>query len=462
MASGVTRSLLPRGLLRWTLEAAVLSAIGAALFSTCCIEGLIVPIVVSSGSMAPALLGPHRIAECPNCGMSFAYDAEVASDAVLAATCPNCGHQALPLRAQPSPGDRLFIDRATFAIRAPRRWEIALFRCPDCANDYCVKRIVGLPGETIDIREGDVYVDGQIARKTLAEQRAMAILVHDTKWAGARRQPAVSVAEPGSGTSEKRPKAASSSLSLWERAGVRAVPPIRWQSDSGWRATETGYTSDQSPTPLWLEFSGGPVRDEDAYNPQSSRQLNDVADLMLVAQVSADGPGQLKIAARRDQVEFVLALRPSAGQLQLDYNGKTVTSANVDHDCLRIPTELVVSMIDRQIIVAIGGRTELTAPIERRSESAVASSSPFAVAAENLNVRIDRLQIWRDVYVTPPAGPKASTTCKLADDEYFVLGDNSPASLDSRCWTGGAPFNERLLIGKPLGHFRHDGLATTR
>jgi len=426
----------------------VLLGIGGAMFSTWFVEGLIVPVVVTSGSMAPALLGPHRTAECPNCGMRFAYDVEMMTDSAPTATCPNCGHQAAPTSAQPSPGDRLIIDRATFALRAPRRWEIALFRCPDCASDYCVKRIVGLPGETIDIRAGDVYVNGQIARKTLAEQRAMAILVHDTAWSG--------VGDPASGASEKRRPAAASFLSLRERAGVRAAAPTRWQINSGWRATATGYTSDRSPTPQWLEFTGGPVHDDDAYNPQSSRQLNDVVDLMLVAQVSTDGPGQLLIAAQYGQLDYQLALCPSAGQLKLDRNGKTVASADIDHECLRQPTELIVSLIDRRIIVAIGGHTELTFSIEPSPESPGTSDHPFAIGAENLRVQIDRLQIWRDVYVTLPANPSAATVCKLADDEYFALGDNSPASLDSRSWTGGAPFNERLLIGKPLSHFRRE------
>ena len=47
-----------------------------------------------------------------------------------------------------------------------------------------MKRVVGLPGETIEIRGGDVYVNGAIARKSLAQQREMAVLVHDTAWVG--------------------------------------------------------------------------------------------------------------------------------------------------------------------------------------------------------------------------------------------------------------------------------------
>ena len=45
-----------------------------------------------------------------------------------------------------------------------------------------MKRIVGLPGESVQIRDGDVYIDGEIQRKTLAEQKRLAVLVHDADY----------------------------------------------------------------------------------------------------------------------------------------------------------------------------------------------------------------------------------------------------------------------------------------
>src|SRR5436305_7799134 len=101
------------GLLRWTLEAAILLVIAGTIFSTWFAEGLLVPIVVTSGSMAPTLLGPHRIAECPNCGMTFPYDAEI-EDGNEEASCPNCGTKTGPSLGPVIAGDRLRIDRATF------------------------------------------------------------------------------------------------------------------------------------------------------------------------------------------------------------------------------------------------------------------------------------------------------------------------------------------------------------
>ena len=60
---------------------------------------------------------------------------------------------------------RLFIDRTAFALRPPRRWEVVVFRSPENARQLCVKRIVGLPGETVSLVDGDVWINGQLIRE---------------------------------------------------------------------------------------------------------------------------------------------------------------------------------------------------------------------------------------------------------------------------------------------------------
>ena len=136
---------------------------------------------VVGGSMAETLLGTHREVICADCGHSFICDAALDS-AACRAVCPNCGYAGNRLDASGDlAGDRVLIDRGAFLLRPPRRWEVVALRQPGQPVATCVKRVVGLPGETIQIRHGDVYADGRIQRKTLAQQRAMAVLVHDAK-----------------------------------------------------------------------------------------------------------------------------------------------------------------------------------------------------------------------------------------------------------------------------------------
>ena len=57
-------------------------------------------------------------------------------------------------------GDRVIGSRLSYHFGDPKRGDIAIFRFPDNESIYYVKRIIGLPGETVDIIDGKVYIDG--------------------------------------------------------------------------------------------------------------------------------------------------------------------------------------------------------------------------------------------------------------------------------------------------------------
>lgn len=65
-------------------------------------------------------------------------------------------------------GDRVIGSRLSYRFEDPERGDIAIFRFPDNEKIYYVKRIIGLPGETVDIVDGQVYVTG-----TDGEQKAL-------------------------------------------------------------------------------------------------------------------------------------------------------------------------------------------------------------------------------------------------------------------------------------------------
>ena len=54
-------------------------------------------------------------------------------------------------------GDRVFGVRF---LKNYDRGDIVIFKDPDGRDYYLIKRIIGLPGETVEIRDGKVYVNG--------------------------------------------------------------------------------------------------------------------------------------------------------------------------------------------------------------------------------------------------------------------------------------------------------------
>lgn len=65
-------------------------------------------------------------------------------------------------------GDVVLINRIVYDARKPKRGEIIAFRPNGNENaHYCIKRVVGLPGETVQIKDGKVYIDGKVQKKNI-------------------------------------------------------------------------------------------------------------------------------------------------------------------------------------------------------------------------------------------------------------------------------------------------------
>lgn len=57
-------------------------------------------------------------------------------------------------------GDQIFGNRLAYINSDPKRYDIVIFRYPDDESRLFIKRVIGLPGETVDIRDGEVYING--------------------------------------------------------------------------------------------------------------------------------------------------------------------------------------------------------------------------------------------------------------------------------------------------------------
>jgi len=55
-------------------------------------------------------------------------------------------------------GDYLIIDELTFRFREPQRGEVIVFKFPQNKSSYFIKRIIGLPGDTVQVKNGVVVI----------------------------------------------------------------------------------------------------------------------------------------------------------------------------------------------------------------------------------------------------------------------------------------------------------------
>lgn len=159
---------------RDTLESVVFAFVLAFLFRTFEAEAFVIP----TGSMAPTLYGRHKEFHCQQCGFPIVIGAsdEVDSDTgqlkgfigrdghlvdgvqIRTAICPNCRFENPDIQdLLPFNGDRILVNKYPYEFGEPDRFDVFVFKWPEKPETNYIKRLVGLPNETIRIRQGDVY-----------------------------------------------------------------------------------------------------------------------------------------------------------------------------------------------------------------------------------------------------------------------------------------------------------------
>lgn len=404
------------------------------------------PFIIPTGSMAESLLGAHTAVVCSACGWDYAVG-EAPAGARLrdAPMCPNC-HQRADLQREPGiakAGDRILVHKWPFVLAGwlgPRRWDVIVFRDPANPEENYIKRLVGLPGETVEIVDGDVYIDGQIARKPSTAQAALWFVVYDQ-----RHVP--------SGVS------AGDTPSPWV-AESETPPPLGW---SGLRERVVHYTGADA-LPRYIRFdplhSRYYLRDGYGYNVDSPETL--VGDVRLSAEIDwRAGEGELRWEITRDDAVFSLRLG-HAGDVTLVRRSATKPDDAPDftlthqlaHALRGRRSGVRFAHVDYRVWVEIDGRVVLeTSPAQYapdlpalRRESRM-SPVGLRIAAARFDGDLHGLRIDRDVHYTrtPVSSQRAAAGApfELAADAYFVLGDNSPSSHDGREWYRLAPHLRR-------------------
>jgi signal peptidase I len=436
------------GPVRYVVESLICLALAVMLVRAFAVEGYI----ISTGSMAPYLLGYHQQVVCPECRFPFAVGMLVdePADPDVLVECPNCRQRQIDLSRVPrNEGDQLLVQKFAFQLRRPRRWEVVVFQNPSRPTQAYVKRVVGLPGESIQIRAGDVWINGELARKSLADQRSTRIVVCDHTHRPGQRHEFAWHAEAGWSESTDGFEHSYSPSSTSES--------LNWVNYVGATGDSSAARSDDSAESRW-------PTDEYAYNQYvEATPRYRVRDVMLVMQVELhSGRGDLvwSLSDGHQTWQVKLAAGERELQLLLDDSPKPVERAKLSGQVWQQKRLVEMSLFDRQLLFAIDGdvifcRTlEPLPPLVKHSDGTANSSPVQAVparfGARDLRVSVTRLTLYRDVYYTRGEGRHGVTEpYLLGPDEYFFLGDNSPVSLDSRSWPD-AVVRDPMLIGKPF------------
>lgn len=413
------------------------------------------PYEVPTGSMAPAIFGRHRAAVCPRCGFHVVVGRDPAENWgrqsrrrwYAQVCCPNCGAGQLHLDQAPeADGDQLLVNKSAFVFRRPRRWEIIVFRL---FGKTFIKRLLGLPGEVLEIRAGDLYINDRLARKTLAQCRAMCLLFFDNDCQpqpeGWRLRWEVPATQPGDHPLVGKELHLDGSVS----AGGQWV-------------TYRHYLLDEGQTQA--------LRDWCPYNGRESRLPDLVHDFLVECEVEVQaGSGRVCFQLRdgADTVSAELPIGSAAGPLVFRSWPEAEPKAGA---CGEAPPasrvlyhgpgvrlqpgrtyQVVLAFVDRRLSLQVNGCSPVPPVDLPEAVCRAGVVRPLTLGAWGARVVVRHLRLYRDVHYTQ-AGQNGvrGRAVHLGPDQYFVLGDNSPCSEDSRFWPDQGVVPAASLIGKPF------------
>jgi signal peptidase I len=453
---------LPSGAaIRETIESVVVAFILAFLFRTFEAEAFVIP----TGSMAPTLMGRHKDVVCPNCGCPYRVSsseeleedgtAKTESDQIVAGTCPMCRYTASLAKDPSYSGDRILVGKLSYDVGEPERWDVIVFKFPGLAATNYIKRLVGLPGETVRIQDGDIWIRGPadkdknldkpefaIARKPPHKILAMLQPVFDNDYMPRIAQygwPARWYSDAAMGDGGKAPVGAwtAENYTAFRTDGASGgenwlryhhLAPLPWEgADAGsarqpYQHLRRGELAPRVAAPelqLITDFTA-----YDTGRPESARNLSPeprgtgahwVGDLAVACTADVESPdGQLALelckGGRRFQCRFDLA----TGRAILSISGpkmegwrptaQTGVRGAGKHDIIfsNCDDELRLWVDGR--VVAFDGPTAYPDFGNKRPDRG--DLAPVGVASRGAAVRISHLRVLRDIYyIAMPGDP---------------------------------------------------------
>jgi len=505
--------------MRDTIESIIIALVFAFVFRAYSAEAFVIP----TGSMAPTLYGRHKEINCPECGVKYAVGAsdEVGKSGcytpglnVTGATCPNCRYFSDLRNAIPFTGDRIIVNKFPFDFSNPERWDIIVFKYPEESQTNYIKRLVGLPGEEIQISRGDVYARKnekepfQILRKdNFQKQLAVQQLVYDDDYPprdilnlGWPERWSVMTQVTPNETKYQEQKESAWEIDTESRAyqyrgsalGASAGE-LQWLRYQNILPRQSEWNLLQENPELFKQsmLSSPPqprlISDFTAYNHYSGgvpRRLYPyeaiywVGDLTFNFDVEIQSDaGEFFVELMRGDRHYRVRFDIQTGQAKLYYVEDFPNPEPVETELTTVETELkgkgshsvMFANVDQRLCLWIDGsevnlehKTEYQSPVSPAPRDG--DLAPVGIAGRGMDFVVSHLLLQRDIYyrAAQPGQPEEYSGEnkslwellwnpaawsrrfedyrqqvrfeKLSEDEFFVMGDNSARSADSRLW----------------------------
>lgn len=499
---------------RDTIESIVIAFIFAFVFRAFIVEAFVIP----TGSMAPTLYGLHGQHRCAACQYPFAYGIREGAvdrngDLVgstlakqFSVRCPSCGWIAegdgslnLPgHRVTEQAGDRILVLKWPYGIGGdylgPARWDVVVFKDPQDGDQNFIKRLLGLPGEALELIDGDLYAAP--AADLSPELRDWLGRPRAEGRSDPRQLPAPLRRELDDKLRIQR-KTDVAQQALWrihydhdypideryKNSGNPTFNPPAWRpvtarsgGQSPWSTARSNvvFTPDDDQR-HGIELSGKPILDQYGYNlPLNPNADMFVSDVMLqFVLIPKRGKGELSLLLSKGNDEFRATVR-SDGTVSLErgVSDRTRRRGAVEIDSGKIPPladgtpiRIEFKNVDYRVALAIDGR-EILATTDQDYRPNIArlravgdgggGPARVEIAAQSLQLEIRHLRVFRDVFYRSKVNLDAHSPTGLRNQkyrnqpgwgtlgypillrgdpgDYFCCGDNSPQSKDSRLW----------------------------